>query len=190
MQGLDVLKKQCEECTNCPLHKSRKNIVFSGGRPNNDIMLIGEAPGANEDDQGQPFVGRSGRLLDALLAEVNIYREKNLYICNTIKCRPPQNRNPNKEELKACRQYLDAQINILKPRVILLCGKVAVESILATKEPISKIRGQWFDGPHGASLMPLFHPAYLLRSPSEEEGKPKWLMRQDLLAVAKKITSS
>ncbi len=187
MQVLEAIEKQCRNCKKCELYKTRKNVVFSGGTPNNTIMLIGEAPGANEDEAGEPFVGRSGKLLDSLLAEVGIYREENLYITNTIKCRPPENRNPNDKELESCAEFLNEQIKILNPKVILLCGKVAVTRILGTKEPISKIRGKWFDY-NGSKVMPLFHPAYLLRSPSSEEGKPKWLMRKDLKEVKKKIT--
>ncbi|MFI3241893.1 MAG: uracil-DNA glycosylase [Alphaproteobacteria bacterium] len=185
-ERLQKLEEKCKACRKCELCNSRKNIVFSGGVPA-DVMLIGEAPGANEDEQGQPFIGRSGKLLDSLLAEIGLSREENIYICNTIKCRPPQNRDPSLQEKLACKEFLDAQIEIINPKVILLCGKVAVSSFIETKEPISKIRGKWFNGPNGAKMMPIYHPAYLLRSPSPEVGKPKWLMQQDLQEVKKAL---
>ena len=185
-EELDTIKQKCENCKACPLWQSKTNTVFSAGVPNSKIMLIGEAPGEQEDLQGSPFVGRSGQLLDKILGCVGFSREKNIYICNTIKCRPPHNRNPLPEEKAACREYLNAQIEILKPRIILLCGAVSVASMLPeNKQGITKIHGHWFDGPFGAKMMPIFHPAYLLRNPSNEVGKPKWLMWQDIKEVKK-----
>lgn len=189
IEKLEQIRQKCNTCTKCELYKSRLNVVFSGGTPNHNIVLIGEAPGASEDEQGLPFVGRSGQLLDKILESIEIFRDKNIYICNTIKCRPPQNRNPLPEEKAACRKYLDTQLDILKPKVILLCGKVAVDSMLGLSDGISKLRGKWFDGPNGAKMMPIFHPAYLLRNPSNEVGKPKWLMWQDMKEVKKMLDS-
>lgn len=177
------MEAKCKNCSKCSLCKTKTNTVFSGGIPNNKIMLIGEAPGANEDLEGKPFVGRSGQLLDKILESVGFSREKNIYICNTIKCRPPNNRNPLPEEKIACREYLDAQINILQPRIILLCGAVAMESMLGKTLAITKVRGRWFEGPNGSKMMPIFHPAYLLRNPSKEIGSPKWLMYQDMKEI-------
>lgn len=184
-EELKKIEEKCKGCSKCSLCKSKTNTVFSGGIANNKIMLIGEAPGANEDAEGKPFVGRSGKLLDKILECVGFSREKNIYICNTIKCRPPNNRNPLPEEKEACREFLDAQLNILKPKIILLCGAVAMESMLGKKIGITKVHGQWFDGPNNSKMMPIFHPAYLLRNPSKEIGSPKWLMYQDIKEVKK-----
>ena len=183
-----ILEKErikCEHCQKCPLGKTRTKLVFSAGVPNNKIMLIGEAPGYWEDQKGEPFVGKAGQLLDKILGCVGFSREKNIYICNTLKCRPPDNRNPLPEEKEACREYLDTQINTLKPRIILLCGAVAVQSFIKNAFGITKIRGQWFDGPHNSKMMPIFHPSYLLRNDSREKGSPKWLMWQDIQEVRK-----
>lgn len=184
---LDDIKAVCAQCTNCILHKERNNSVFCDGNPNAKIMLIGEAPGANEDARGIPFVGRAGQLLDEFLEEAGISRKKDMYICNTVKCRPPENRVPTPEEKKACRVYLDAQISLIRPKVILLCGMTAVQSMLETQLTISKIRGQWFDGPFGAKMMPIFHPSYLLRNHSLEDGSPRSLTKKDLTEVVKTI---
>ncbi len=184
-EELDLIQKEVSTCTKCPLCQSRHTVVFSDGVPNNKLMLIGEAPGYNEDMQGKPFVGRAGQLLDKILESVGLSREKDIYICNTIKCRPPENRDPSPSEKEACRSYLDAQIRILKPKIILLCGKVALTSFMNTPLGISKLRGQWFDGPYGSKMMPIFHPSYLLRNPSKEVGSPKWLMWQDMKEIKK-----
>lgn len=180
---LEKIKSECQNCMHCPLGKTRTNVVFSAGVPNSDIVLIGEAPGYNEDMTGEPFVGRAGQLLDKILESVGFSRKENIYICNTIKCRPPDNRDPLPEEKSACREYLNRQLDCLKPKIILLCGRVALTSFIETKQGISKIRGHWFDGPNGAKMMPIFHPSYLLRNPSHKEGSPKWLMWQDMKEI-------
>lgn len=180
---LEEVKQLCELCNNCSLAQSRTNIVFSDGIPNSKLMLIGEAPGYNEDKQGKPFVGKAGQLLDKIFESVGLSRKENIYICNTIKCRPPENRDPLPEEKEACRAFLDAQIEILKPRIILLCGKVALNSMLNTTTGITRVRGKWFEGPYGSKMMPIFHPSYLLRNDSHEKGSPKWLMWQDIQEV-------
>ncbi len=182
---LNLVKEKCMACRKCELAKSRTNVVFEGGVPNNKLMLIGEAPGHYEDMQGVPFVGRAGQLLDKIFASVGLSREKDIYICNTIKCRPPNNRNPLDGEKEACREYLDKQIEILKPKIILICGNVALQSMLKLPYGISKARGKWFDGPYGAKMMPIFHPSYLLRNASREAGSPKWLMWQDIQEIKK-----
>lgn len=185
-EELEIAKNKCSHCQKCPLYKTRTNMVFSDGIANSNIMLIGEAPGYYEDQEGKPFVGRSGQLLDKIFASVGLSREKDIYICNTIKCRPPDNRNPLPEEKEACREYLDIQLQTLKPKIILLCGAVAVQSLLPDlKLGITKIRGQWFEGPFNSKMMPIFHPSYLLRNPSNEVGKPKWLMWQDIKEIKK-----
>lgn len=180
---LEKVRKKCLSCNKCSLCKTRTNTVFSAGIPNHKLMLIGEAPGYYEDKQGEPFVGKAGQLLDKIFASVGLSRQKDVYICNTIKCRPPENRDPLPEEKEACKEFLEAQINILKPRIILLCGRVAVQSILNTNQGITKIRGKWFEGPNMSKVMPIFHPSYLLRNDSREKGSPKWLMWQDIQEI-------
>lgn len=179
---LDEIKKKCENCQKCALGETRTNVVFSSGNPNDKLMLVGEAPGYWEDQKGEPFVGKAGQLLDKIFECVGLSR-KSVYICNTIKCRPPDNRNPLPEEKAACREYLDIQISTLKPKIILICGAVALNSLLPDKGGITKVRGQWFDGPFGAKMMPIFHPSYLLRNDSREKGSPKWLTWQDIKEV-------
>ena len=182
-EELESVRQECANCQKCPLGQTRTKSVFSSGTPNSKLMLIGEAPGYNEDMTGESFVGRAGQLLDKIFESVGLSRQKNVYICNTIKCRPPNNRDPLPEEKQACRAYLDKQLEILKPKIILLCGKVALSSFIETNLGITKLRGQWFDGPYGAKMMPIFHPAYLLRNQSKEKGSPKWLMWQDIQEV-------
>lgn len=185
-EELEVVRQACLNCQKCPLGKTRTNIVFSDGVPNSNIVLIGEAPGFNEDMQGKPFVGRAGQLLDKILESVGLTREKDIYICNTLKCRPPENRDPLPSEKEACRFYLDEQLRILKPKIILLCGRVALNSFLPNAAGITKIRGQWFDGPYGSKMMPIFHPSYLLRNPSHKPGSPKALMWEDVQEIKRK----
>lgn len=182
-EDLQEVKDLCELCQNCSLWTTRTNIVFSGGTPNPKLMLIGEAPGYYEDQEGEPFVGKAGQLLDRIFASVGLSRKKDIYICNTLKCRPPNNRDPLPEEKDACRAFLDAQLEILKPRIILLCGRVALTSMINTTAGISRVRGQWFEGPYESRMMPIFHPSYLLRNDSHEQGSPKWLMWQDIKEV-------
>lgn len=185
-EKLDKIRNNCLSCDKCSLCKTRHNIVFSDGIPNSKLMLIGEAPGYYEDMQGKPFVGKAGQLLDKIFESVGLIREKHVYICNTIKCRPPENRNPLPEEKEACWEYLKAQIDIIQPKIILLCGNVAVQSILGNVGGITKIRGKWFNGGekvYNAKLMPIFHPSYLLRNYSREKGSPKWLMWQDIQEI-------
>lgn len=183
IEELRKIQEKCCGCQKCSLYKTRKNIVFSSGIPNNKLVLVGEAPGYWEDVKGEPFVGKAGQLLDKIFACVGLSREKDVYICNTIKCRPPENRDPLPEEKEACREYLDAQLEILKPKIILICGRVALNSLLGDIGGITKVRGKWFEGPYGAKMMPIFHPSYLLRNDSREKGSPKWLMWQDIKEV-------
>ena len=182
-QELEKIKQQCLGCQKCVLGQTRTNLVFSDGVPNHKLVLIGEAPGFNEDQTGIPFVGKAGQLLDKIFASVGLSRQKDVYICNTIKCRPPDNRDPLPAEKDACRPYLDAQLAILKPKIILLCGKVALTSFIPDATGITRIRGQWFDGPYGSKMMPIFHPSYLLRNQSRTPGSPKWLMWQDIQEI-------
>lgn len=182
-EELELIREKCLNCQKCSLAKTRTNIVFSGGIPNNKLVLVGEAPGYWEDQKGEPFVGKAGQLLDKIFECVGLSRKKDVYICNTIKCRPPENRDPLPEEKIACREYLEAQLDILRPKIILICGRVALNTFLPDKGGITKVRGQWFDGPYGSKMMPIFHPSYLLRNDSREKGSPKWLMWQDIKEI-------
>ena len=184
-EELETVKNLCENCHDCELCKTRTNVVFSDGIPNSKLVLVGEAPGYWEDQKGKPFVGKAGQLLDKIFACVGLSREKDVYICNTIKCRPPENRNPLPEEKQACKKYLDRQLEILQPKIILICGSVALNSLLPEQKSITRARGKWFEGPYFSKMMPIFHPSYLLRNDSREKGSPKWLTWQDIKEVKK-----
>lgn len=184
---LQELKLKCLECKCCQLCGTRHNIVFADGNPETaKIVLIGEAPGENEDLQGIPFVGRAGKLLNEFLKQAGISRENDLYVVNTVKCRPPKNRVPTQEEKDSCREILLKQIEIINPEIILFCGATALKSFITTKMPISKIRGEIFEveikGKKYKS-MPIFHPSYLLRNHSTEENSPRGLMLRDLKKI-------
>lgn len=193
-EGLDVKSRTlseircvCEQCRACDLHKTRSNLVFGDGNPTAEIMLIGEAPGADEDATGTPFVGRSGKLLNEFFRAAGLDRSKQIYIANTIKCRPPQNRVPTHEEKIACRVYLNAQISIVKPKIILMCGSTAAKSFIDEEFKISQIRGKWLNVIENTDSMVIFHPSYLLRNHSLEQGSPRWFMSRDLEAVKKRL---
>jgi DNA polymerase len=171
-------------CTRCTLAKGRTKVVFGNGPVPCDLMLIGEAPGADEDLQGFPFVGRAGQLLTQILGSVGIKRPDDIYIANTVKCRPPDNRAPLATEQEACAPYLETQIKLVKPKIILLAGAPAVKAILKSDDPMTSLRGKWLKLPGTEiAVMPIFHPAYLLRNPSKEKGKPKWLTWEDMKEV-------
>ena len=176
----------CHNCTDCDLAATRQRVVISRGSPTARLMLIGEAPGAREDASGEPFVGRSGQLLDRLLVETGFDLQCDLYVCNAVKCRPPQNRRPKRSELLACRPWLDLQIASINPEVIVLVGATAVEAILGIKGGMTQLRGEWrrWDG---RAVMPIFHPSYLLRNPSSDEGAPIDLTRRDLATVRQQL---
>ena len=178
----ESLKKVCLDCKQCALSKTRTNVVFGRGNPITKIFIIGEGPGHNEDMEGLAFVGRAGKILDAAFQSVGIDTNRDCYISNIVKCRPPNNRKPQNEEIESCSTWLDQQINLINPKIIVLAGSTAVESYLNIKEPISKIRGKWIER-DGRKVMPIFHPSYLLRNPSKEKGKPKWLTWRDLKLV-------
>ncbi len=182
---LEEISHHCNQCHRCELGNYRTHAVIGRGNPQAPIMIIGEAPGQNEDEQGLPFVGRSGQLLDKILASVGLSTQQEVYISNAIRCRPPSNRTPNASELEACKPYLLEQIRLVNPKIILLTGATSVKSILGDKRGITKIRGQWMTW-NERLCMPIFHPAYLLRNPSREKGKPKWLMWEDIQAVRRK----
>ena len=161
-------------------------IVVSRGNPLAKLMIIGEAPGAKEEEIGKPFVGRSGKLLDQLLQNAGIDINKDVYFCNVIKCRPPQNRRPTKIEIQENLPWLYQQIKIVNPLLIVLVGSTALEAILKIKSPISILRGKWIEW-EGRLVMPVFHPAYLLRNPSKEEGTPMSLTKSDFSKIKEKI---
>ena len=155
------------QCSRCKLHKlGRKQVVFGVGNPEARLMFVGEAPGADEDEQGIPFVGRAGQLLTKIIEAIDLRRE-DVYIANVIKCRPPQNRNPEQDEVETCEPFLFQQIDIIKPRVIVALGTFAARALLRTLDPISRLRGTVFEY-RGAKLIPTFHPAYLLRNPASK----------------------
>ena len=184
---LDALGNHCKRCQRCDLASSRTNVVVSRGNPRAPLLIIGEGPGQQEDEQGLPFVGKSGQLLEKILASVRLDTEKDVYICNIVKCRPPRNRVPTADEAAACKGYLLEQIRLVDPKIILLTGATAVKGIIPNeRRGITKIRGQWMEW-EGRLCMPIFHPAYLLRNPSREKGSPKWLMWQDIQAVREKL---
>lgn len=183
---LATLGTHCRGCQRCSLAATRTNVVVSRGSPTASVLIIGEGPGQQEDEQGLPFVGKSGQLLEKILESVRFDTEKDLYICNIVKCRPPENRVPTAPEVAACKGYLLEQIRLVDPKIILLTGATALKSLLGVKQGISKVRGQWMDW-EGRLCMPIFHPAYLLRNPSRDKGSPKWLMWQDIQAVKAKV---
>ena len=190
---LNIVRQKCESCHACALGETRNNVVFSDGNASTArIVLIGEAPGETEDMTGRPFVGRAGQLLTDFLTEAGISRDRDVYIINTVKCRPPENRVPTDEEKAACRKFLEAQIDIIKPDAIVLCGATALKSFveLDKKQTISKVRGQWMtitvDGVE-YKAMTIFHPSYLLRNHSMEEGSPRRLMQEDLRNIKETV---
>lgn len=185
-QSMAAMHVHCSQCHRCALGENRTNAVVGEGNLNADLMVVGEGPGQVEDETGRPFVGRSGELLDKILAAVHLTRDRDVFICNVVKCRPPGNRDPKDEEALACSGYLMEQIRLVDPKIILLTGKIALRNLLGVKDGITKVRGQWYER-DGRLYMPIFHPAYLLRNPSREKGKPKWLMWQDIQAVKAKL---
>jgi uracil-DNA glycosylase len=163
-EDLPAIRHSIGDCTRCKLCAlGRTQIVFGVGNPHADLMFIGEAPGRDEDLQGEPFVGRSGQKLTQIIEAIGLKRE-DVYIANVIKCRPPENRNPEPDEVAQCEPFLFRQIDVIKPKVIVALGTFAARSVLKTDEPISRLRGRVFDY-RGAKLIPTFHPAYLLRNP-------------------------
>jgi DNA polymerase len=166
-EALAAVRADIGDCTRCKLHaQGRTQIVFGVGNPDADLMFVGEAPGADEDIQGFPFVGRAGQLLTKIIEAIDLKRE-DVYIANVIKCRPPGNRNPELDEVATCEPFLFQQIDIIKPKVIVALGKFGAQTLLRTLDPISRLRGRVYEF-RGAKLVPTFHPAYLLRNPSSK----------------------
>jgi uracil-DNA glycosylase len=177
---LESVREEIGDCTRCKLHKGRTNLVFGVGNPEARLMFVGEAPGEDEDKKGEPFVGKAGQLLTKMIEAMGLRRE-DVYICNTVKCRPPNNRNPEPDELASCEPFLKGQLTAVKPEVIVTLGKFAAQALLRDQTPITRLRGAWREY-EGIPVMPTFHPAYLLRSP-QEKGKV-W---DDLQQVMKKL---
>lgn len=178
--SLQELREDIGDCTRCKLCRNRKNIVFGEGSPDSKIMFIGEGPGRDEDIQARPFVGEAGQLLTRIIEKMGLKRQE-VYIANIVKCRPPNNREPEEEEIATCRPFVERQIEIIKPSVIVCLGKVATQSLLRARTPISKTRGNFLDYKN-IPVMPTFHPAYLLRNP-----KDKWLTWDDMKKVIEKL---
>ena len=178
-QSLDELYSKTCDCLKCTLGNTRNKFVFGVGDPHADIVLVGEAPGADEDQQGEPFVGRAGQLLNKIL-EASGFKREEVYICNILKCRPPGNRNPLPEEIEKCEPYLKYQLNLIKPKLILALGKVAAETLLKKREPLNKMRGK-IHIYNGIKMMVTFHPAALLRNPQWK--RPTWEDMQEFKKI-------
>ena len=182
-EALAIVRAEIGDCVRCKLHAlGRRQIVFGVGNPDADLMFVGEAPGADEDIQGIPFVGRAGQLLTKIIEAINLSRN-DVYIANVIKCRPPGNRNPEQDEVDTCEPFLFQQIDVIKPKVIVALGTFAARALLRTLDPISRLRGRVYDY-RGAKLIPTFHPAFLLRNPASK--REVW---EDMKLVRKLLQS-
>lgn len=176
---LDELETKCKNCTKCDLCEGRTNLVFGVGKKDAVIMLIGEGPGENEDLQGQPFVGRSGQLLDKFLASVDLSRDKNVYIANMVKCRPPKNRDPKPEEQDMCINWLREQFKIIKPKIIVCVGRISAQRLIDKNFKVTQQHGQFIDK-NGTLFMGTYHPAAILRNPNNKElAFADWLALRD-----------
>jgi uracil-DNA glycosylase family 4 len=185
-RALDVIREEVASCTKCTLAPTRKNTVFSRGNPQAKLVFVGEAPGADEDAQGLPFVGVAGQLLDRMIKAMGLDPETDVYICNIIKCRPPGNRKPTPEEMDTCMPYLHEQLANLDPKVIVATGNTAVAGLLGTKIGITKLRGSWKLYRGKIPVMPTFHPSYLLRE-SATQAEAKRQVWEDLQTVMKEL---
>lgn len=174
--ALKALRDEIGDCQMCGLSKGRKNLVFGEGNPNAELMFVGEGPGREEDQQARPFVGEAGKVLTSLINKMG-FRREDVYIANVIKCRPPSNRDPEEDEISACSSFIERQIDIIKPKVIIALGRFAAQKLTNSKVPISRLRGN-FHTYNGIPVMPTFHPAYLMRNP-----KDKWLTWDDVQKV-------
>jgi uracil-DNA glycosylase len=180
-KSLEELRAAIGDCQRCKLCSGRTNLVFGVGNPNAKLMFVGEGPGRDEDLQGEPFVGRAGQLLTDIITKGMGLKRDDVYIANVVKCRPPENRNPEPDEVAACEPFLRKQIDLIRPKIIVGLGKFAVQTLLQSKVPITKVRGNWHSY-HGIKLMPTFHPAYLLRNPADKK-----LVWEDIKKVIKEL---
>jgi uracil-DNA glycosylase len=165
---LEELRAAIGDCHRCKLSSGRTHLVFGVGNPNAKVMFVGEGPGRDEDLQGIPFVGRAGQLLTDIITKGMKLQREDVYIANVVKCRPPENRNPEPDEVESCEPFLKKQVDLVKPKIIVALGKFAVQCLLQSKQPITRLRGQWHEY-QGIRLMPTFHPAYLLRNPGDKK---------------------
>jgi uracil-DNA glycosylase family 4 len=182
--SLEELRAHSGDCQRCKLHSGRTHVVFGVGNPKAKLMFVGEGPGRDEDLQGEPFVGRAGQLLTDIITKGMGLRREDVYIANVVKCRPPQNRNPEPDEVASCEPFLRKQIELIGPEIIVALGKFAVQTLLQSKVPITRLRGHWH-AYMGIKLMPTFHPAYLLRNPADKK-----LVWEDIKKVMKEMQSA
>ena len=180
-ETLEELREAIGDCRRCKLWSGRTHLVFGVGNPKARLMFIGEGPGRDEDLQGEPFVGRAGQLLTDIITKGMGLKREDVYIANVVKCRPPENRNPEPDEVASCEPFLKKQIDLVRPEIIIALGKFAVQTLLQSKVPITKLRGNWHSY-HGIKLMPTFHPAYLLRNPGDKK-----LVWEDIKKVIKEM---
>jgi uracil-DNA glycosylase family 4 len=181
---LEELRSAIGDCRRCKLWPGRTHLVFGVGNPRATVMFVGEGPGRDEDLQGEPFVGRAGQLLTDIITRGMGFRREDVYIANVVKCRPPENRNPEPDEVESCEPFLKKQIDLIRPKIIVALGKFAVQALLKSKVPITRLRGVWHDY-HGIKLMPTFHPAYLLRNPGDKK-----LVWEDIKKVIQELKSA
>jgi len=183
---LSEIRDHVEVCTRCQLSATRNNTVFGEGNADAVVMFVGEAPGEDEDTTGRPFVGRAGKLLTTVLHSVGLKREE-VFIANTVKCRPPGNRIPNEEEMQCCFPYLEAQIAVINPTLVVTLGGVSTSFLLGEKTSISRVRGKMFEWRGGKKIFPMYHPSYLLRYHSQKPGSPRYQTWKDIQEVKKTI---
>jgi uracil-DNA glycosylase family 4 len=181
---LEELRSTIGDCRRCKLWPGRTHLVFGVGNPRATVMFVGEGPGRDEDLQGEPFVGRAGQLLTDIITRGMGFKREDVYIANVIKCRPPENRNPEPDEVESCEPFLKKQIDLIRPKIIVALGKFAVQTLLKSKVSITRLRGVWHDY-HGIKLMPTFHPAYLLRNPGDKK-----LVWEDIKKVIQELKSA
>ena len=182
-ETLEAIRAEIGDCQRCKLAGGRTHIVFGVGNPKAQLMFVGEGPGRDEDLKGEPFVGRAGQLLTEIITKGMKMRREDVYIANVIKCRPPENRNPEPDEIAACQPFLLRQIEVIRPKVIVALGTFAAQTLLGQRTPISRLRGHWYDY-RGTKLMPTLHPAYLLRNPAD-----KRLVWEDIKMVIRELES-
>ena len=182
-KSLEELRDYIGDCRRCKLWSGRTHLVFGVGNPRAEVMFVGEGPGRDEDLKGEPFVGRAGQLLTDIITKGMGLRREDVYIANVVKCRPPENRNPEPDEVESCEPFLKKQIDLVRPKVIVALGKFAVQSLLQSSQAISRLRGQWHNY-QGVKLMPTFHPAYLLRNPGDKK-----LVWEDIKKVIQELKS-
>ena len=181
-KNLEELRAAIGDCRRCKLWSGRTHLVFGVGNPKAKLMFVGEGPGRDEDLQGEPFVGRAGQLLTDIITKGMGLKREDVYIANVVKCRPPENRNPEPDEVASCEPFLKKQVDLVKPEIIVALGKFAVQTLLQSKVPITRIRGNWYSY-HGIKLMPTLHPAYLLRNPADKK-----LVWEDIQKVMKEMS--